>query len=41
MICKLIVEKFEGNIDFISKYKKGSTFFFTFKLDVTDEIVEE
>ena len=41
VICKLIVEKFEGNIDFISKYKKGSTFFFTFKLEETDEIVEE
>jgi signal transduction histidine kinase len=30
VISKLIVNKFDGNIDFISKYKKGSTFFFTF-----------
>ena len=30
-ISKLIVEKFEGTIDFISKYKQGSTFFFTFE----------
>ena len=41
MICKLIVNKFEGNIDFVSKYKKGSTFFFTFKLDPNDQIVEQ
>lgn len=30
VICKLIVNKFGGKIDFISKYKKGSTFWFTF-----------
>ena len=30
VICKLIVNKFDGNIDFISKHKIGSTFFFTF-----------
>ena len=41
VICKLIVEKFQGNIDFISKHKKGSTFFFTFKLEELDEIVDE
>ena len=29
VICKLIVEKFHGEIDFISKHKKGSTFFFS------------
>jgi two-component system, sensor histidine kinase and response regulator len=29
VICKLIVEKFDGKIDFISKFKKGSTFYFT------------
>ena len=33
VICKLIVEKFCGKIDFMSKYKKGSTFYFTFKLE--------
>jgi len=30
VISKMIVEKFNGKIDFISKYKKGSTFFFSF-----------
>jgi signal transduction histidine kinase len=30
VICKLIVEKFDGKIDFISTYKKGTTFYFTF-----------
>jgi signal transduction histidine kinase len=38
VICKLIVNKFDGNIDFISKHKKGSTFFFTFKLEEIDQI---
>jgi nitrogen-specific signal transduction histidine kinase len=33
VICKLIVNKFDGQIDFISKYKVGSTFFFTFEVD--------
>ena len=38
VICKLIVERFDGKIDFISKYNKGTTFYFTFKLDeLTDE----
>ena len=32
-ISKLIVTKFDGHIDFISKVKKGSTFFFTFRAD--------
>jgi two-component system, NarL family, sensor histidine kinase BarA len=40
VICKLIVNKFDGYIDFISKYKRGSTFFFTFKLDDMEQIVE-
>lgn len=40
VICKLIVNKFDGHIDFVSKYKKGSTFFFTFKLDDIDQILE-
>ena len=30
VISKLIVSKFNGQIDFISKYEKGSTFFYTF-----------
>ena len=33
VISKLIVEKFNGKIDFISKYKHGSTFFFSFELE--------
>ena len=32
VISKLIVSKFNGNIDFFSKYRKGSTFFFSFEL---------
>jgi K+-sensing histidine kinase KdpD len=40
VICKLIVNKFDGKIDFISKYKKGSTFFFTFKLEPVNQIAE-
>ena len=30
VISKLIVNKFDGYIDFLSKYRKGSTFFYTF-----------
>ena len=38
VISKLIVNKFNGVIDFLSKYKRGSTFFFTFQLDsITQE----
>jgi K+-sensing histidine kinase KdpD len=40
VISKLIVNKFDGKIDFISKYKQGSTFFFTFKLEPVNQIVE-
>ena len=36
VICKMIVNKFDGHIDFVSKYGKGSTFFFTMKLDQID-----
>jgi signal transduction histidine kinase len=32
VISKLIVNKFDGYIDFISKYKKGSTFFYSFQI---------
>jgi hypothetical protein len=37
----LIVNKFNGNIDFISKYKKGSTFFFTFEIEEIGLIIPE
>ena len=30
VICKLIVGNFNGQINFYSKYKKGTTFYFTF-----------
>ena len=43
VISKLIVNKFNGVIDFLSKYKKGSTFFFTFQLDQfsQQQVIEE
>lgn len=44
VISKLLVQKFNGEIDFYSKKKKGSTFFFTFELQEvfeTDHIKEE
>ena len=31
VICKQIVKKFSGNIDFLSRFGKGSTFWFTFE----------
>lgn len=31
-ICKLIVEKFKGSINFESKVGQGTTFFFTFEV---------
>ena len=33
VISKMIVAEFEGSIDLISKYEKGTCFYFTFKLD--------
>lgn len=37
MICKMIVHKFNGTINFASQYKKGSVFYFTFQTEtVTD-----
>lgn len=33
MISKMIVEHFNGCINFASKYKKGSVFFFTFQTE--------
>ena len=38
VISKLIVEKFNGKIDFISKYKKGTTFFFSIQLEPVDQL---
>ena len=31
VISKMIVQQFNGYIDFVSEYKKGSSFFFTFE----------
>jgi hypothetical protein len=33
----MIVKKFGGEIDFISKYKKGTTFFYTFLVENIEE----
>ena len=33
VICKMIVEKFNGKIDFISEFQAGSTFFFSIELE--------
>ena len=33
VISKLIVTKFQGQIDFISEFKKGSIFFYTFEIE--------
>ena len=33
VISKLIVEKFTGEINFFSKYKKGTTSFYTFEIE--------
>ena len=38
MISKMIVEHFNGIIDFASEYNKGSVFYFTFE---TDQIVRK
>ena len=40
-ISRMIVSKFDGVIDFRSKYKKGSTFWFTFKLEPDQQGVVE
>jgi signal transduction histidine kinase len=36
VISKMIVSKFNGFIDFVSKYKKGSTFFYTIEVENFD-----
>ena len=33
LISKLIVEKFNGKINFLSEYNKGTTFFFDFETE--------
>ena len=41
VISKMIVNKFGGEIDFVSKFKRGTTFFYTFILEeFKDEDVE-
>ena len=37
VICKHIVEKFDGEIDFDSVPEEGSNFTFTFKLDQIEQ----
>jgi K+-sensing histidine kinase KdpD len=37
VISKLIVSKFDGIIDFVSKYKEGSTFFYTIVLNPPED----
>ena len=36
VICKMIVQKFNGCIDFISEFQKGSSFFYTFEIEDYD-----
>ena len=36
MISKMIVDQFDGEIDFVSKFRSGSTFFFTFQIKDVD-----
>ena len=33
VISKMIVNEFDGSIDLISQYTKGTCFYFTFKLE--------
>jgi len=42
VICRMIVKKFNGTINFISEYEKGSTFFFSFELESisSEDIIE-
>ena len=37
VISKMIVEKFNGKINFFSKHKKGTTFFYSFDTQHFDE----
>ena len=40
-ISKQIVTKFNGSLDFVSKYEQGSTFFFSFDLEFYDYQIDE
>jgi len=40
-ISKQIVTKFNGSLDFVSKYEIGSTFFFSFDLESDNDQVQE
>ena len=40
-ISKQIVTKFNGSLDFVSMYERGSTFFFSFDLEFYDYQIEE
>jgi hypothetical protein len=33
----LLVEKFDGKIDFVSEFQKGTTFFMTFDVEILEE----
>mgnify|MGYP003911384169 CR=1 FL=1 len=35
VISKKIVERFNGKINYYSKYKRGTTFFYTFEIEDT------
>ena len=37
VISKMIVEKFNGKINFFSKYKQGTTFFYSFDVLEMDQ----
>ena len=39
VISKMIIEKFDGVINFVSKWKKGTSFFFT--IEVQDYKLDE
>ena len=41
VICKLLVNKFDGVIDFVSKFKVETTFFFTMCLESEQRIVQK
>lgn len=42
VISKMIVEKFDGVINFVSKFQKGTTFYFTFQVcDYSSEELQE
>ena len=39
VISKLIAQKFGGDVDFYSKYLRGSTFFYTMQLEKADKVI--